>query len=296
MAMNMATVVMKDDPKVTPESVIRLKLHLDKQRLIANEGMQLCRFVIITDYTLEDFSNVYEDDPAVETPVKFLFVKSDEVPHPSFHQRHVWKNDLFGSQDKTMFIDANTIPMGLCHSILFSSLPDKGDPSHSSYALNDEQKAEIIDNNYASISGQLDWTNTESTTLMPYFYQFVYGEHSEFVAKMFDDEVISKYGTFMEFLDEEYSEFVIPMEPGIIGKYYVRDRAKNDLLNDAWEENVRPHFPENWRGIGGEEESKYINHNHDYRDWSRQCSLVYLDTGENDTPAENDYWLRMRLL
>jgi hypothetical protein len=97
-----------------------------------------------------------------------------------------------------MFIDCNTIPMGLCHSILFSSLPDKGDPSHSSYALTETQKAEIIDNNYASISGQVDWTNTEQTTLMPYFYQFVYGEHKDFVAKMFDDEIISQYSTFMD--------------------------------------------------------------------------------------------------
>lgn len=295
MAMNMATVVMKDDPNVTPDSAMRLKIHLDKQRLIMNEGMQLVRFVIITDYNLEDFTNPYETDPNVETGVKFLFVKSDDVPDPSFHQRHVWKNDVFGSQDKTMFIDCNTIPMGLCHSILFSSLPDKGDPSHSSYALTETQKAEIIDNNYASISGQVDWTNTEQTTLMPYFYQFVYGEHKDFVAKMFDDEIISQYSTFMEFLDEEYDEFVIPMEPGIVGKYYVRDKNKNDELNEAWEENVRPHFPDNWRGMGGEEDAKFLSWNHDYRDFSRQCSLLYI-VKNPEFEDEHDYFLRLRLL
>ena len=55
MAFNIATTCMKGDPNRTPSDVVRLKLHLDKQRLIMHEGMQLCRYVIFSDYTNEEF-------------------------------------------------------------------------------------------------------------------------------------------------------------------------------------------------------------------------------------------------
>ena len=38
MAFNLTTVCMKDDPKVDLSDIQRLKLHLDKQRLILHEG------------------------------------------------------------------------------------------------------------------------------------------------------------------------------------------------------------------------------------------------------------------
>ena len=66
MAFNLTTLCMKDDPNVTPEDVHALKTHLDRQRLIVHEGMQICRFVVISDYDMEDFQklDIYDGDPA----------------------------------------------------------------------------------------------------------------------------------------------------------------------------------------------------------------------------------------
>ena len=50
MAFNFATVCMKDDPTTKPEDVVNLKMHMDKQRLIMHEGMQISRFVVLSDY------------------------------------------------------------------------------------------------------------------------------------------------------------------------------------------------------------------------------------------------------
>tara|TARA_Y100001937_G_C7075212_1_gene310280 strand:+ start:106 stop:1008 length:903 start_codon:yes stop_codon:yes gene_type:complete len=300
MAFNLTTICMKDDPDVTPQDVFNLKVNLDKQRLIMHEGMQISRFVVISDYDKEEFLklNIYEDDPADISPVRFLKVPTEEVHHPSFHQRNVFKNTLFGQHDKTMFIDANVMPLQLSHSLLFSSLPDKGDPEHSSYKLADDQKEKIIENNWATLNMALDWSETEDTMFLPYFYQHNYGDHEELVAKMYDKDIISKYTTFAHFLEGEFDEFLLPFQPGVIGKYFVKDKEKNDNLNAMWEKNVRPEFPAQWRGTGGDEESAYIEWEHEYRTTSRQCSMMYFDrhyNGDFVNPSD-DYYLRLWLL
>lgn len=293
---------MKDDPCVTPEDVHALKTHLDRQRLIVHEGMQICRFVVISDYDMEDFEklDIYDGDPANVSPVKFLKAQysDQEVPHHSFHQREIFKNTLFGSHDKTMFIDANVMPRGLMHSILFSSLPEKGDPSHTTYELAEDQKEKIKENNWATLNIPLDWTETEQTMFQTSFYQHIYNDHPDFVEKMFDKDIISKYETFAHFIEGEYEEFLLPMQPGVVGKYFVGDKDRNDDLNKAWEKNVRPSFPAQWRGMGGDEDASYIHWEHDYRDMTKQTSLLYLDRGASGDLVDpsSDYWLKLWIL
>ena len=300
MAFNLTTLCMKDDPNVTPADVHALKTHLDKERLIVHEGMQICRFTVISDYDMSVFEelDIYDGDPANQSPVKFLkaMYSDQEVPHHSFHQREVFKNMLFGNGDKTMFIDANVMPRGLMHSVLFSSLPEKGDPEHTTYELVEEQKQKIKENNWATLNMALDWTETEQTMFLPQFYQHIYGDHQDFVAKMFDTDIINKYETFAHFIEGEYEEFLLPMQPGIVGKYFVGDRDRNDELNKMWETNVRPAFPDQWRGLGGDEESAYIHWEHDYRDMTKQTSLLYLDRGEDNIEPYKDYWLKLWIL
>ena len=52
---NFHTVCMKNGNISLFEDVINLKMHMDKQRLIMHEGMQVCRFVVVSDYTQADF-------------------------------------------------------------------------------------------------------------------------------------------------------------------------------------------------------------------------------------------------
>ena len=107
MAFNFATVCMKEDPTTTPEDVVRLKFYLDKQRLIMHEGMQICRFVVFSDYNEQEFvdASIWSDDPNNNSPAKFMEVKSlPEGVHPSFAVRDLFKNNLFGEHDKTMYL------------------------------------------------------------------------------------------------------------------------------------------------------------------------------------------------
>ena len=79
MAFNFATVCMKDDPTTTPEDVVNLKMHMDKQRLIMHEGMQVCRFVVISDYSQQDFVDAqgqWADDPNNDSPARFITAES----------------------------------------------------------------------------------------------------------------------------------------------------------------------------------------------------------------------------
>ena len=298
MAFNIATTCMKDDPDRSPSDVVRLKLHLDKQRLIMHEGMQLCRFVIFSDYDKQDFIDAaggwYEDENA-NSPYMIMPVEGcDDLPHPSFAIRHVFKNTRFGEKDKTMYIDCKVIPRGVSHSILFSSLPDRGEPEHTSYPIADEDAQAIRDNNWATLNFPVDWTDTEETTIMPYFFQHNYGEHDELVAKMHDNSVISKYKTFAHFIEGEYDEFMLPFQPAVIGKYFANNKEKNLALNESYEKNVRPSFPEQWRGTGGDEEAEYISYDHDWRDITRQTSMLYID--ETDGPMSDDYYLSLWIL
>ena len=298
MAFNFATVCMKDDPTTTPEDVVNLKMHMDKQRLILHEGMQISRFTVFSDYEKQDFADamgVWSDDQlANESPAKFLEIKPlPEGVHPSFAIREVFKNTLFGEKDKTMFCHPRCVPLELTHSIIFSTLPDKGNPNHSTYEIGEEDRKSIIDNDWATLNLQVDWTKTEPTMFLPYFFQFNYGEHEVLTDKMFDDEVISKYDTFMHFIEGEYDEFVLPMMPATVGKYFTNNKDANDKLNEAYEV-IRESVEANWRGTGGEPESKYLEWEHDWRGLSKQTSMMYFDQ-TNGKPIE-DYWARMRLI
>ena len=298
MAFNIVTVCMKGDSHRTPEDVIRLKIHLDRQRLIIHEGMQLARFCVLSDYTEEDFLAVepaFESDPHHVSNFSLVSVPSlADDEHPSFATRHVFKNDKFGEKDKTMFVDCKVIPRGVSHSILFSSIPDRGNPNHTSYTIDEEDRKEIIMNNWATLNYCVDWTETEDTQLLPYFFQHNYGDHEALVEKMNDAEVTSKYPTFTHFIEGEFDEFLLPFQPAIIGKYYACNVEKNKALNEAYEKNVRPQYPDQWRGTGGDEEQKYIEFEHDWNDITRQTSMLYID--ETDAPMHQDYYLRLWVL
>jgi len=298
MAFNIATVCMKGDPDRTPADVVRLKLHLDRQRLIRHEGMDLCRFTVLTDYEEQDFLDVkpsFATDSNCKSNMGHVKVPPlQENEHPSFAIRHVFFNTLFGQQDKTMFCDCKVIPRGVSHSILFSSLPDKGNPNHSSFTIEESDRKAMIENNWATLNFCVDWTGTEDTMLLPYFFQHNYGEHTKLVEKMFDGESMTQYDTFMHFIEGEYDEFMLPFQPAVVGKYFANNNEKNEALNAKYEENCRPSFPDQWRGTGGDEEADYIHLEHDWRDITRQSSMLYID--ETDGPMTDDYYLSLWIL
>lgn len=300
MAFNVATVCLKDDPTTTPEDVVRLKLSMDANRLLVHEGMQISKLSVFTDYEKSDFLAVQprwnnvedEGDPNVPSGMQFNAIEGEFV-HPSHAVKHVFKNDRYGEHDKIMVMHPRVKWRNLGHSIVFSTLPEKGNPNHTSYKLAEEDRKAIIENNWATLNLAVDWTESEATQFMPQFFQFNYGEHESFVEKMFDG-TMDKYETFMHFVEGEYEEFVLPMMPAVLGKYYSCDHAANKNLNEMYEKNVRPLFPDQWRGTGGEEEAKFLSFEHDWRDMTKQCSLLFFD--ETAGPISDDYYAQMYLV
>jgi hypothetical protein len=297
MAFNVSTICLRDDPTTNPEDVVKLKLSMDANRLIMHEGMQISKLCVFTDYTEEDFIAVtprFKDDVNNESMMHRIALEPETYKDCSMAAKHLFKNDKFMEHDKVMYIHPRVQWRNLGHSIIFSTLPDKGNPNHSSFTISEEDRKVIIENNYASMNFCVDWTESEGTQFMPQFFQFIYDEHKELTAKMFDGETLEKYDTFMHFLEAEYDEFVVPMMPATLGKYYACDHAKNKELNEMYEKNVRPLFPTLWRGTGGDEEAKYCSFGHDYRDMTKQTSLLFFD--ETEGPIQDDYWARMYLL
>lgn len=297
MAFNVATVCLKDDPTTTPEDVIKLKLSMDANRLLVHEGMQISVLNVFTDYEKSDFLEVQprwaseETDPNVPSSMRLTTIESTD--NPSHAIKHLFRNDRFGEHDKIMYMHPRVKWRNLGHSIIFSTLPDKGNPNHSSYTINEEDRKSIIENNWATLNLAVDWTESEDTQFMPQFFQFNYAEHTDLTDKMFDG-TLDKYDSFMHFVEGEYTEFVLPMMPATLGKYYSCNHDKNKELNEMYEKNVRPLFPEHWRGTGGDEEAKFLSFNHDWRDMTKQCSLLFFD--ETDGPISDDYFAQMYLV
>lgn len=300
MAFNVATVCLKDDPTTTPEDVVRLKLSMDANRLLVHEGMQISKLSVFTDYEKSDFLAVQprwnnvedEGDPNVPSGMQFNAIEG-EFKHPSHAIKHIFKNDRYGEHDKIMVMHPRVKWRNLGHSIVFSTLPEKGNPNHTSYKLAEEDRKAIIEHNWSTLNLAVDWTESEATQFMPQFFQFNYGEHDAFVEKMYDG-TLEKYETFMHFVEAEYEEFVLPMMPAVLGKYYACDHDANKRLNEMYEKNVRPLFPDQWRGTGGEEEAKFLSFDHDWRDMTKQCSLLFFD--ETAGPISDDYYAQMYLV
>ena len=298
MAFNVATICLKDDPTTTPEDVVKLKLSMDANRLLVHEGMQIAILNVFTDYTKEDFLSVQprwaseETDANVPSGMRLTTIDG-EYSDPSHAIKHLFENERFGEHDKIMYMHPRVKWRNLGHSIIFSTLPDKGNPNHSSYTLSEEDRKAVIENNWATLNLAVDWTESEATQFMPQFFQFNYSEHETFTKKMFDG-TLDKYETFMHFVEGEYDEFVLPMLPATLGKYYSCNHDKNKELNEMYEKNVRPLFPDLWRGTGGDEEAKYCSFKHDWRDMTKQTSLLFFD--ETDGPISDDYFAQMYLV
>jgi len=299
MAFNIVTTCVTDDPKVTPQDVRRLKLSLDRNRALESDGYLIAKFWIVTDYPQEEFDALGLKQ---EGPVKFIrFMREsddDVLKHPSFYQRYLFRNNYFGENDKTMFIDANVVCRELVQSILYSTLPDRGNAEETNLTLTQEETDRINNDNASTIGFVSDWGETEGTEFLPYFYQFNYGQYPNLVNLMFNEETVAKYNTFIEFLAGEHDGVNLALDPAILGKYYVGGDSNpmNQQLIDNYEKNVRPFFPDRWRGIGDEPVARYIHFDHEYRTITKQTSFLYIDRGDENVDPFTDRYLELWVL
>lgn len=295
MAFNIVTVVTSDDPTRTLEDAKRLKLSLDRERIFMSDGVLQTKFYVVTDLPRESFAEGF----GVGKPKLIQFERegdNDTLHDPSFYQRYIFDNHYFGSDDKVLFVDTNCVVRDLMQTVVYAGLPDKGDPRHCQYDLTDEQEKLIKDEDLSTLFLQKDWTGRCDTMFMPWFYAFNYGSMKDFAEGMFDDDKIKNYKTFMHFIEEEFDGFVLQQPPGLTGPYVIGDEDANEDINQAYIKECQPHFPEQWRGLGGDEDALFISYEHEYRDISRQCSILYLDRGEELTDPFTDRYAELWLL
>jgi hypothetical protein len=82
----------------------------------------------------------------------------------------------------------------------------------------------------------------------------------------------------------------------VFAPYYVSNKERTDALNEQWDTNVRPFFPDAWVGHGGEEEAPFLEWNHEYRDVTKQVQFLYLDTNNGENRPEEDWYLQLWFL
>ena len=89
---------------------------------------------------------------------------------------------------------------------------------------------------------------------------------------------------------------------GICVPYAICDKEKQLERNELWESNVRPWFVDNppdgygWRGLGGEKDEQWCVYDHEYRDVTRQCSILYFDRGDEYIDPLSDRYVELWLI
>lgn len=295
MAIELVVVKTKDNG-VTTEDVNRFKLSLERMRVLRDLGMQLCRLNIITD----DKEGIDTDEFTRIIP----YLGNEKITNPKFHELEVHNyDDFFGGGTKVMYFDTNFVARDLISAFCFDGIPDRGTTHESSHQFTAEEITNITENNLPFLQLGNNWTALEDNAPKYFagFTGFVAGDTRDLYRKFMQDPegYQEKYSTPVEFYEHEFDGFILPVIDGTIGEYHVGDVAKNKKINDKYEDIVRPQFESNpnlWRGMGGEPEAKFIEFNHEYRDITKQCSLLYLNRGEDNKDPFTDRYLHLWVL
>lgn len=296
MAMNIVTSVTSDDQSRSLSDLRRLKTSLDRQRVLNsfNDPADF-KFYVISDYDKEVIAEALKDCGQYKL-IHFTREEGESVKDPSFYQSFAFNNYYFGEHDKVVYIDARCYARGLIATLIYSSLCEAGEADHTSFTLTPEQ-TKVMLNNGTHMAMFRDWSDLGDTDHYHFAYMFNYGENKNLLAKM-EDESMLEYDTFMHFLEGECTEekgvVISEFQIGSAGPLYINDEDANEELVVKFEENVRPHFPAQWRGHQQEEMSaRYLSFGHEYRTHSNQTSLMYFVGSEDPS---TDRWAELWIL
>jgi len=268
-----------EDNGVTSEQVNQLKLSLDREKALINgEGFQMSRLNVVTD----DKTGITLGEGMRVIP----FLGNNKITNPSFNKilAHNGLDDMLGEGAKTIVLEGNIIARNLITTFLMDGIPDKGTIGETKYVFSKEERDNIMDNNLSVTDQALLWWKEDTTSVFaPQYMGFVQGD-TQYMYDLFMEnsvEIQEDYNTFQEWWEDTFTGFTIPTVLGLVGGYAINNEQLNNKSNKLYEEVVRPTFPDNWRGIGGDESAKYIEIGHEYRDITKQTSLLILE-GEED--------------
>ena len=268
-----------EDNGVTSEQVNQLKLSLDREKALINgEGFQMARLNVVTD----DKTGITLGEGMRVIP----FLGNDKITNPSFNKilAHNGLDDMLGEKSKTIVLEGNIIARNLITTFICDGIPDKGTIGETKYVFSKEERDNIMDNNLSCTDQALLWWKEDTTSVFaPQYMGFVQGDTKDMYDLFMENsvEIQEKYNTFQEWWEDTFTGFTIPTPLGLVGGYAINNEQLNNKTNKLYEDVVRPTFPDNWRGIGGDESAKYIEIGHEYRDITKQTSLLILE-GEED--------------
>jgi len=293
MAIELVCVKTKDNG-VTSEDINRFKLSLDRMRVTADYGFQMCRLNVLTD-----------DKEGLDEGIRVIpYLGNEKITNPKWHPMELHNyDDFFGFGTKTMYFDANFIARDLTAGFCFAGIPDKGTTHETERVFTAEETARIQEEQLPFLQLADNWwdVSENASKYSDKYFGFVAGDTREMYRKFMQDPegYQQKYDSIAEFYENEFDGFILPTDLGCVGGYYVDDLEKNKKVNELYEERIRPQFEQNvalWRGMGGEPEARYIEFSHEYRDITKQCSLLYLDRGEDNKDPFSDRYLHLWVL
>lgn len=206
------------------------------------------------------------------------------------------------TEDKVILWDANLQPLDLCQTLVIKGFPQKGDYKEAMDFIPDmdlETGMKIKNELYPFIQCPTKWWDLEEgedVGIADWFIAF-WGDNCKDLTQVFEKDPKSAQETdFATFIKNNFKGIILPTEPGTFAPYYVNNKEKTTALNEQWETNVRPFFPDAWTGYGGEEDAPFLEWEHEYRDVTKQVKFIYMDTDGGQNRPEDDWYLQLWFL
>ena len=275
------------------DGVNRLSDSLSKRRIWeSHDGIELAELTVLTN---EDPSLFYK-----EVTVQAL-EHEYENPYWNFIECLNVSSSLHG-EEKVVLLQGELFAQDLISIPTLETTPEKGSVLHAAKPIEGEDADNVRENGLYPIQQFDNWWNDE-TEYSP-FYMGIPASTARDIYKKFlhdKDNIIADYDPtpygFQQWIecDLEPELFWLQHPHGIMSPYPVNDWDTREELNKLWDENVRPHFNPpldgyGWRGLGGDEEAKLFESDHEYQTLSRQVSWLILE-GDVDNVLE-DSWFR----
>ena len=287
--MGIKIITQKVGDSINAEDVNRLHLELSRKRV----------FTMTPESPIELYCHTDSPEGLHEDINIIKLNKRDDITDNKFYNIELFEKF---SEDKVILWDANLQPLDLCQTLVLKGFPMKGDFKEAMDFIPDmdlELGMKIKEEMYPFIQVPTKWWDLDedgTTGLADYFIAF-WGNNCNHLVQTFEKDPKSAQETdFATFIKNNFKGIILPTEPGVFAPYYVSNKERTDALNEQWETNVRPFFPDAWVGHGGEEEAPFLEWNHEYRDVTKQVQFLYLDTDKGENRPEEDWYLKLWFL
>jgi hypothetical protein len=282
-------VTQKIGDSTTAEDINRLHLELSRKRVFTMTPNSEINLWCHTDNP----EGLHEDIKVIKLTPR------DDITDNKFYNTEFFDK---WTEDKIVLWDANLQPLDLCQTLVIKGFPQKGDHKEAMDYIPDmdlELGMKIKNEMYSFIQMPTKWWDTDvegDSGLTDWFIAFWASDCSDLKQVFEKDPKSAQETDFATFIKKNHKGIILPTEPGVFAPYYVSDKERTDALNEVFEQNVRPYFPDAWTGYGGEEEAPFLEWEHEYRDISKQVNFLYLDTDKGAKRPEEDWYLKLWFL